>query len=565
MRLVVFTSRLSGQTGGEVNVRQWALGLKARGHQVIAYAPVLGALAEEIRAGAVAVVDDPGAITDRPDVMFGSGINEVATLAARFPDVPQVQVSQQWDNWASYPSPLPQAVLHVAVDAINAESLANEFGVLRERIRIVYNAVDLARMPERAEPLPDEPSQALIFVKQHASYVDAVRTACSRRGIVAEPVGPGAGAVIDDPLAAMASADLVIGSARVAIEAAAAGAAVLVADHRGLAGLLTTANFERFRSHNFGRKVLTQPLLPEQIGAELDRYDADDAAAVSALMRDSASLDGQLERLEAIFTEALGIFRQMPVSEDGSRRALATYLARHLPRDGEASPRHGLQTSPAAEMEEVVRRLSAVAERVSALEVERLSGDALDTTSSGGPPSTPAPARNLLQHSEALDGFFPVGSMAMLERIADTSGDMTIYQVTAIGGESEHYTQHAVSGPGGPLAFSLEAHAAGSPRLRIQMLDGAQNGIYADFDFRSEDFTLRHFGVATRLNGGFRRAGDGWYRLWLSAVLPAADASFVIQLADQDGRFTFPPAGESVMIRALQLERGQLPTPYART
>src|SRR5262245_55969644 len=99
-----------------------------------------------MRAAGVLVVDDPAAVRDEPDVLFGSGIHDVAALAARFSAVPIVQVSQQFDGWASFPSPLPQVALHVCVDELNADSLANEFGVARERIRMLHNAVDLAQV-----------------------------------------------------------------------------------------------------------------------------------------------------------------------------------------------------------------------------------------------------------------------------------------------------------------------------------------------------------------------------------------------------------------------------------
>jgi len=108
-----------------------------------------GPLAEQIHNCGIAVVDNPAAISDRPDIIFGAGVNDVAILLARFPDVPAIQVAQVFGHWNNHPCELPQVVLHVAVDELNAEMLINEFGVPRERVRIVYNAVDVARLPAR--------------------------------------------------------------------------------------------------------------------------------------------------------------------------------------------------------------------------------------------------------------------------------------------------------------------------------------------------------------------------------------------------------------------------------
>jgi acyl carrier protein len=478
-----------------------------------------------------------------------------------------VQVSQQWENWASFPSPLPQVVLHVAVDAINADSLANEFGIPAERIRIVPNAVDLARIPARVLPLSNKPRHALIFVKQNGPYVDALQRACAARGMTAEALGPGVGAVVADPLTAMAGADLVVGSARIAIEAAAAGAAVLVADHRGLAGLLTTTTFDRFRRHNFGRAVLTLPLEEELIGSEIDRYDADDAASVSAMVRGTASVADQISALEGIFAEAVHAFRRNKPSEDTRRKALATYLSRHLPRDGETSPRHALQTEAAATSEpgELVERLAGLVSRLSAIAATHRSEDATQPAWGPRPRDVHADGCNLLVDAESLDRNFTASSIATLERVEDSSDVKTAYRIVATGGISEHYIQHWSSGVMGAVTFSLEARqGAGTSKLRIQLLDVDQNGVYADFDFSRQLFTLRHLGAATRRNGGFTQGAKGWYRLWITAVMPVAHSglSFIIQLADQNDLWSFEPAGESVTIRGLQIERGDLPSRY---
>jgi hypothetical protein len=372
MRIVIFHGRLTVPTGGEVNTRDWALGLKARGHRVVVFTVYPGPLAEQVRNAGIAVVDNPSSISDRPDVMFGAGVNDVATLLARFPDVPAIQVAQTWDHWNAYPCPLPQIVLHVAVDELNAEMVINEFGVPRERVRLVYNAVDVARLPARHRPLPPRPARALLFVKQEFAYLDAMRAACEARAIATDVVGYPTGRPLEDPLAAMAEYDLVVGSARTALEAAVAGAAVLVADFRGVAGMLTTSNLEAFRRNNFGRELL-RPSDAATIGAEIDRYDPADATAVSQTLRQEATLDRQIDRLEAIFREAIDMFSHAPPASEDSRKALADYLALHLPRPaaGDPAPRH-VRFPPNPWVDEkfaaIEQRLSAAADQMAALQ-----------------------------------------------------------------------------------------------------------------------------------------------------------------------------------------------------
>jgi hypothetical protein len=387
MRVLIYTPQLSQRTGGEINIRDWSLGLKRRGHQVVVCTLTAGALAEEVRNAGVALVTDPALIGEPPDVMFGNGINETTTMIARFPSVPAIQVAQQWDNWVSYPCPSPQVVFYMPVDRLNAEMLLNEFGLPQERIRIVHNSVDLSLMPARKRPLPLRPERALIFVKANTPYVEAVAAACKRRNITLDLIGQGVGRVLANPLSAIVESDIVIGAARTAIEGAAGGAAVLVADHRGLGGMLTVAKLAHYRANNFGREILDQPADVHTIGAAIDSYDAADAAKVAELVRESASLDGQLDQLEAIFREAIEHFKRVPPDVEAARRALSSYLALHLPRFGEASPRHNrfssamdgpdeMKKSLAAthgHLSELGDRVSELGDRVATIESELLS------------------------------------------------------------------------------------------------------------------------------------------------------------------------------------------------
>jgi len=378
MRILIFHGRLAYLTGGEVNTRDWALGLKSRGHKIVVFSVCPGPLAEQIRNSGIAVVEDPALVSDIPDIIFGAGVNDMATVLARFPEVPAIQVAQVWDHWNGYPSPLPQVMLHIAVDELNAEMLVNEFGLPRDRIRIVHNSVDMAQIPARKNPLPAQPACAAVLVKAQSNYVEAVSAACQKRNILVDFFGYPVGRPVECPAAVMAEYHLIIGTARTAIEGAAAGAAVLVADQRGLAGMLTTKNLSHFRANNFGRELLTRPIDEETISAELNKYDAHDASMVSKLIREDAPLERQLNQLEAIFAEAIDLFRQAPPSIETTHKALASYLASHLPRpaEGEGSPRHQRFHQAGSSLDE---RFSALSQKVATIETRIDAMDELVT------------------------------------------------------------------------------------------------------------------------------------------------------------------------------------------
>jgi hypothetical protein len=536
MRIVLFTSQLWNLSGGEVNVRDWALGLRSRGHDVTIYTPMPGRLAEDIRAAGVPVVRDPSLMGDAPDIMFGSGINDALAVITRFPKVPVIQITQQWDSWAAFPCPLPQVMFYVAVSTFLADMLINEFGLDRRRVKVVHNAVDLARLRPRPVPLPIKPERAIVFAKSDTAYLNSIRKVCVERSIELEVAGPAVGRIINDPLAVMAGCDLVIGTGRTAIEGAVAGAAVLVGDHRGLGGMLLTENLRRFRMLNFGLDLLKQPIDVPNLCMEIDKYNPADAAAASVAMGQFASLERQLELWEAIFTEAIEEFRRVPLGDQEWQKPLSSYLASHLPRHGEPSPRHSRFYAGVSIDEQV----SALNDRVTALESEAV-------------PTMPQQGPNLIAAGFDEEGdSSPIASLKGAQRC---SGDAPGYIITAVGEPGEHYIAKSLPPIHGHLVLSLEIKQQTCPLARVQVLNQRSEGIYADFDLLGEKITTSRLGRAKKIKAGREAFPGAWEKVWLSAVFPAEDGPlrFIIQLADDRGHWSFKPRGEALLVRNVRL------------
>jgi len=536
MRIVLFTSQLWNLSGGEVNVRDWALGLRGRGHSVLIYTPIPGRLAEDIRVAGVPVVRDPSLLGDVPDIMFGSGINEALAVITRFPQVPVVQITQQWDSWAAFPCPLPQVMFQVAVSTFLADMLVNEFGLDRRRVKVVHNAVDMARIRPRQVPLPDKPERAIVFAKSDTAYLSNIRKVCAERGIELEVAGPGVGRIISEPLAVMAGCDLVIGTGRTAIEGAVAGAAVLVADHRGLAGMLLTENIDRLRALNFGLGLLKQPVDVETLRSEMDKYDRADVAAVSTAMRQAASLERQLDVWEAIFAEAIEQFRRAPPSDDEWQKPLSAYLASHLPRHGESSPRHSRFYAGMSIDEQV----AAMKDRLAALESETIS---------------PLPEQGPNLVDAEFDEEADSSSIAVVKPLQRCASGATGYVVRAVGDAGEHYVVKSLRPIHGRLAFSVDVHQQTCPLSRIQLLNQNSDGVYVDVDLLGEKITASRLGRAQTIKAGREMLSEGWTKVWLSAVFPAEGGSlrFIIQLSDDRGHWSFKPRGECLLVRNMSL------------
>ena len=129
--------------------------------------------------------------------------------------------------------------------------------------------------------------------------------ACKARGVEVVEMGPGVGqvsAAIEDVLPAF---DVVFATARMALEAAATGCAVVVADGRGAAGMLTSARWPEWRRQNLGAALLVRPVTEQEMAAALDDYDPEDAREVARQVRVSADLTGYVQDMTALYEAAV--------------------------------------------------------------------------------------------------------------------------------------------------------------------------------------------------------------------------------------------------------------------
>ena len=97
-------------------VRDLAVGLARRGHKPIVYSPTLGAVAAEIAARGIAVIDDLQKLAETPDIVHGQHSIPAAEALIRFPDAPAIYVCHSFDMWLEAPVHFPQIGAYVAVD-----------------------------------------------------------------------------------------------------------------------------------------------------------------------------------------------------------------------------------------------------------------------------------------------------------------------------------------------------------------------------------------------------------------------------------------------------------------
>jgi hypothetical protein len=266
--------------------RDLALALLRQGWLPIVYTLRRGAQADVLSKAGIPVVTSLDSVGEPPDVIHGHHALETLAALLRFPGVPALFVSHDGRTWHSIPPRVPRIRIFVAVDHHSRDRMVYERGFRGDEVRVVTNAVDLARFRPRP-PLPPRPKRALVFsnLARENSFVAPIREACAQRGIAVDVVGAASGTRVDHPEEVLPQYDLVFGKARCAIEAAVVGAAVIACDALGMSGMITTAQLESMHRLNFGRRTLQLAVTAENVLHELDRYDPADAAEVSARVR----------------------------------------------------------------------------------------------------------------------------------------------------------------------------------------------------------------------------------------------------------------------------------------
>jgi hypothetical protein len=331
--LVLLTNcSLRGRSGTEMVTIDLALGLRRRGHQVAVFAPLIGSSAEILRDQGIVVTDRPKDLPWNPDIIHGHHNHVLAAALATFPHVPALFVCHSSNYWFDGPLLLSRVRRFCAVDEACRARLVAEVGCEKEEIELLLNSVDTSLFSERA-PLPAKPRRALLLAK-NTEHISAVRAAVQEAGLELDEIGSVFGSEVNDLHDRLKQYDLVFATARMAIEALAVGCAVVVVDGRGLAGLVTSSTVDDWRCNNFGLRLLIREPTKEAIVAEIDRYDAHDAAFVSHRIRDVASLAIHLDRVEVIHRDIVGAPRNLP-DPVGDLRALGSFVAQWLLRLGE--------------------------------------------------------------------------------------------------------------------------------------------------------------------------------------------------------------------------------------
>jgi hypothetical protein len=325
MRILITQREMVHFGGTEMVTVEIAKELTVRGHDVVVFSPRLGEVCRLLWPGGVRAVSQLESVPWQPELIHGHHHLPAMAALARFESARAIYYSHGAKPWVEQP-PLHQRIQnYVVMCEWMVKRFVAQLALDPEHVSVVPNFVNVKRFSGVRVP-PNKPAKALLYHVNGLSTVEfaKLKAGCSAFGITLDQIGPAFENIQTRPEMFLQLYDLVFASGKSALEAMAAGCAVMTLMGGKSGALVTIENFEEWAFVNFGPGFLQDATLIDEtwLRRELEKYSADDAAKVTAKVREERTLDGSVNKLEAIYQAAMG--GELPMRS--SSASFAPYL-----------------------------------------------------------------------------------------------------------------------------------------------------------------------------------------------------------------------------------------------
>ena len=330
---ILFTNIVfSERTGTEVATLELAYALRARGHRVAIFSPMLGPTAQRARALGIPVTNNIETIGFKPDVIHGHHNTALTVALIRFPHTPALFVCHDTMHvFDSVPPLLERITAYVAIDGACRDRLVVD-GVDESKIQMIPNAVDITRF-KRRDIFAEVPKKALLVTKKDAAYITEIQVACAKKGIELEIVGAGVGRVVDNLHEKYLQVDVVFAYSRSAMEAIGTGAQVILTDEYGFGGVVSTQMIAAgLDGPIMSRNMLESKVTSDAIITALEQYDVVDLQQCSLVIHEKLGMDAVLTAWEKLYENVISTWSSIKKRAIHDDAKLAAYVSPFLLR-----------------------------------------------------------------------------------------------------------------------------------------------------------------------------------------------------------------------------------------
>jgi hypothetical protein len=306
MRILMTQRELLQAGGSEMVVVEVARTLAERGHDVVVFCPKVGDMARMLLPAGARVVRELRDVPWTPDLIHGQHHLPAMAAIARFPGTRAIYHCHGTMPWVEQPPRHVRILKYVMMCEWMVVRAQAEFDLPPERVTCVPNFVNTTRFSEVRQP-PEAIRRALLFGGPALPDAEFSRLngACAALGIELDWIGRAYQNVQPRPEIFLQDYDLVFGMGKSALEAMATGCAVIPVVPGQAGQLITSETFDQWAHANFGPRYFTAATQISTLWLKqlIEAYRPADVAAVTARVRRERTLEGAVDRIEAIYRE----------------------------------------------------------------------------------------------------------------------------------------------------------------------------------------------------------------------------------------------------------------------
>lgn len=307
MRILMTQRELSNVAGSEMVTVEVAKALAGRGHEIAVYSPQIGAIAKLLLPSGVQVARELRDAPWTPDVIHGQHHLPAMAAIARFPAASAIYYCHGTQPWVERPPVHSRISRYVMMCEWMVLRARAELRLAPEHVTFIPNFVNTTRFSE-VRQAPAQIRSALLFggSRLPESQLLQLEAACAALHIKLDKIGHAYKNHRPRPEVFLQQYDLVFAIGKCALEAMATGCAVVPVIPGQAGALVTTDTFDEWAFSNFGpRYFMSSSQINERwLRKQLDTYSALDLERVTAKVRGKCTIDGAVDRLEAIYREA---------------------------------------------------------------------------------------------------------------------------------------------------------------------------------------------------------------------------------------------------------------------
>jgi len=306
MNILITNLEVSGNSGTELYVKELAIELKSRGHNIEIYTLFLGNPFIELVIQNINIVNCLNLLKHKPDIIHSHHNILTYKVTSYFKYTPVIFFIHDRLSSLDYPFLHKNIIKYIAVDYNCRERYLIQSDLKENDIDIIFNWYN----PERfviKDVINLTPKKALLFSNyiNKGKIYNEIKAACLFLNIELDIIGLSSGYQHNKPELILKYYDIVFAKAKAGIEALSTANALIVFDFTGLGGMVTPENVEHFKNFNFGMKLMTKPIKKDLIISELKKYKPNDVEFVSKYIRTTSNFYDKVSEIESMYHKSI--------------------------------------------------------------------------------------------------------------------------------------------------------------------------------------------------------------------------------------------------------------------